>query len=147
MDIVKAGQDAAVDGNEIKVVQARKERGAQICALLGKSMRVSGWEGKVETVETELGGDKGVLSIDLGNDVAVETWNNSLSDIGSGTLISPESDLYAALGDLSEGDDVTFSGHFIAESGGNCIQEQSLVDKSGMATPDFSFKFDSVEKK
>lgn len=146
MDIVAAGQDAADDGNEIKIVQAGKERGKQICALLGKSLAVRDWTGTVEAVETEFGGDNGVLSIDLGSDVAAQTWNNSLSDIGSDTMISPESDLFADLADLSEGDDVTFRGQFVSESGGDCVQEQSLADESSMATPDFSFEFDSVKK-
>lgn len=145
MEIVAAGQEAAESGNEIQVVQAGKVRGKQICALLGPSLEVRDWSGTVEVVETELGGDKGVLSIDVGDGVAIGTWNNSLSDIGSNTLISTESKLFAVLANVSEGDDVTFSGRFIKESGGDCVEEQSLMDVNGMATPDFSFRFVSVK--
>ena len=144
LDVVAAGQDAADGGNEIQIVQAGKERGTRTCALLGHSLAAKNWAGTVEDVSTTLGGDSGVLSIDLGNDVAVQTWNNGMSDVGSHTLIEPNSDLFGSLADLNEGDEVTFSGHFIGESGGDCVEEQSLMDENSLATPDFSFKFSSV---
>lgn len=143
--IVDQGHDAADDAdNEIVVVQARKARGQAICKLL-PALRVKNWTGTVEDVSTVLGGDSGVLSIAITDDYAVQTWNNSLSDIGSRTLIKPSSAVYGQLAVLSEDDDVTFSGHFVSDSG-SCIQEQSLMDENGLLTPDFSFVFTMVKK-
>lgn len=147
LDIVEVGIDAAEDAdNEIKVVQARKGRGTALCSLLPRSLEVKKWTGEVEDVSTELGGDNGVLSVVISDDVAVQTWNNSLSDMDANTLIKPSSDMYGVLADLSEGDNVVFTGSFISD-GDNCLEEQSLLDESGMLTPDFSFQFDSVTKK
>ena len=142
--IVEKAHDAADSGNEIAVVQARKARGKSVCALLGPALSVKNWHGTVESVETELGGDDGVLAVTITDDIAVQTWNNGISDIGAGTLINPNSRVYAQLAQLGEGDDVTFSGHFIRD-GGNCLEEQSLMDVNGVLTPDFSFEFTSVK--
>jgi hypothetical protein len=146
LDLVQTGQEVADGGNEIAIVQAGQVRGKAICALLGQPLQVKNWTGSVEEVSTELGGDNGVLAIEIGNDVSVQTWNNSFSDIGSGTMIAPSSDLFGSLAELGEDDEVTFSGKFVNEGGGDCIQEQSLMDESGMTTPDFSFEFASVKK-
>jgi hypothetical protein len=144
--IVSKGQSVANDtDNEIAVVQARKARGKALCLLLPRTLRVNGWTGTIEDVSTELGGDKGVLSIDLGHGIAVETWNNSFSDAGSGTMIATNSRVYRALAKVSDGDRVKFSGNFIRD-GSNCLEEQSLMDVNGMKTPDFSFKFSSVTR-
>ena len=134
--IVEDGHDAAedADGNEIKIVQARKDRGTKLCALLPRSLDVKNWTGEVEEVSTELGGDKGVLSISISDDVAVQTWNNSLSDFDAETMIDPDSDMYATLAELSGGDEVEFSGEFIRD-GDNCLEEQSFLDESGVLTP------------
>ena len=142
--IVEKGHDTADSGNEIAVVQARKARGKAVCGLLGPALTATNWHGVVESVETELGGDDGVLGITLTDDIAVQTWNNGISDIGAGTLINPNSKVYAQLAQLEEGDDVVFSGHFVRD-GGNCLEEQSLMDINGMLTPDFSFRFSSVK--
>jgi hypothetical protein len=142
--IVEKGHDVADSGNEIAVVQARKQRGKSVCALLGSALAVKDWHGTVESVETELGGDAGVLAVTLTDDIAVQTWNNGISDIGAGTLINPNSKVYAQLAQLEEGDDVTFSGRFVRD-GANCVEEQSLMDVNGMLTPDFSFRFSAIK--
>jgi len=142
LKIVERAALKAESGNEFAVVKARKKRGGDICALM-PALKATNWVGEVEDASTELGGDSGVLALRLTDDVAVQTWNNSASDIGSNTLISPSSSLYDKLGSLSEGDEVTFSGRFVRAPG--CLEEQSLVDENGVLTPDFSFKFSSIK--
>lgn len=143
--IVQEGQDKAEDGNEVTVVAARKQRADDICQLLPESLKITDWIGEVADVETTLGGDSGILDIEIANDINVTTWNNGFSDAGDGTLIDPDSDVYAALGDLEEGDEVTFSGAFV-DAGDDCISEQSVFDTNGMKTPAFVFKFSEVSK-
>ena len=142
LEIVERAALKAESGNEIAVVKARKKRGRDICALM-PALKATNWVGEVEDASTELGGDSGVLALRLTDDIAVQTWNNSSSDIGSNTLISPSSSLYDKLGSLSEGDEVTFSGRFVRAP--DCLEEQSLVDENGVLTPDFSFKFSSIK--
>jgi len=85
------------------------------------------------------------LLVGLTDAIKISTWNNSVSDIVSKTLIAPDSKLYDSLASLKEGDQVKFSGHFVAEKA-NCLEEQSLVDRNGMTTPTFTFRFTSFEK-
>jgi len=125
-------------------VQARKARANAICDLL-PGLQAKNWTGTVSDVSTELGGDKGILEIQLTDDIKVSTWNNSLSDIDGHTLIDPASKLYASLADLSEDDEVVFSGKFVHDT--DCLSEQSVVDENGMSTPTFTFKFESVKAK
>jgi hypothetical protein len=139
-------EDAALkaeSGNEFAVVNARKQRGRKICALM-PALKATNWVGEVEDASTELGGDSGVLMLRLTDDIAAGTWNNSLSDIDANTLIKPSSSLYNKLGNLSEGDEVTFSGRFVR--GPDCLEEQSVVDKNGVLTPDFTFRFSSIKQ-
>jgi hypothetical protein len=143
LKIVERAALKAESGNEFAVVKARKKRGRDICVLM-PALRATNWVGEVEDASTELGGDSGVLALQIADDIAVQTWNNSASDIGSNTLINPNSSLYEKLGNLSEGDKVTFSGRFVRAPG--CLEEQSLVDENGVLTPDFSFKFSSIKQ-
>jgi hypothetical protein len=145
LSIVQKGQSAGESDNQILVVQARKTRARALCQLLPSSLRVKGWTGTIENISTVLGGDSGVLSIDVGHDIAVQTWDNWLSDLGDDTLIDTDSPLYTELATLREGDKVVFSGQFIGD-GDTCIDEQSLLDANGMKTPDFTFRFAEVRK-
>ena len=142
IEIVERAAHKAESGNEFAVVKARKKRGSEICALM-PALKATNWVAEVEDASTELGGDSGVLALRLTDGIAVQTWNNSLSDIDANTLIKPNSSLYNKLGSLSDGDEVTFSGRFIR--GPDCLEEQSLADENGVLTPDFSFKFNSIK--
>lgn len=137
---VAEGQSAVEGVNELKVVQARRARSEALCAALPTDQSVRNWVGTVESVETTLGGDGGVLSLEIAQDVAVQTWNNGLSDLGSGTLVNPDSPLFDRLAELDEGQQVYFSGRFDRDRK-TCVAESSLLDESGMRTPDFVLKF------
>lgn len=139
---VADGQEAAEDANELQVVQARKERGDAMCDALGGDLTVTNWVGEVETIKTTTGGDGGVLDLVVAEDVKVGTWNNGLSDLGTGSIIDPDSDLWTQIIDLEEGDKVYFSGRFDGDD--ECITESSVMDENGMLTPSFIFKFTSV---
>jgi len=145
IDAVNKAADEADDAdNEMKVVQLRHVRAKNIREIV-PSLKVTDWNGTIDDVSTTLGGDSGVISIKLDDDIKVSTWNNGLSDISDHTLIKEDSPLYASLADLEEGDKVEFSGKFIrdAEDG---IDEQSLMDINGVTSPEFTFRFKSVAK-
>ena len=113
-----------------------------MCAALDETLAAAGWVGVVERVETVLGGDSGVLSVEVAEDVTVGTWNNAFSDAGDDTLIEPGSELWSQVADLDAGDQVLFTGNFV--DGDDCISESSLMDVNGVETPAFGFKFRSV---
>jgi hypothetical protein len=139
--LVEEAAQKAESGNEFQVVNARKKRGREICALM-PALKATNWVGEVEEASTELGGDNGVVMLRITDDIAVGTWNNSLSDFDANSMIKPSSPLYDKLGNLSEGDSVTFSGKFVR--GPDCLEEQSLVDENGVLTPDFTFRFSAI---
>lgn len=91
-------------------------------------------------LDTTLGGDSSVITIEMADDIEVSTWNNALSDLMSDTLIDESSDLYASMTSLSEGDDVVFSGKFVKDSY-DCLLESSITDRGGMETPTFIMRF------
>lgn len=145
--IVQTAQETA-DGNdnEMKVAQARKTRNADLCDALPGNGSVSEWIGTVTDLDTTLGGDSGVLTLEMAEDIEVGTWNNGFSDLHDHTLIPTDSELYNDLASLEEGDEVVFSGKFVAH-GDDCTRESSLTDYGGMTSPSFIFKFDSVKAK
>lgn len=141
---VGAGQEAAEDATELQVVEARKTRADAMCEVLSPDKSVTDWIGTVENVETTLGGDGGVLALQVAEEVKVSTWNNGMSDIGDNTIIEEGTALWDQMVPLEEGDMVTFSGKFIKAS--DCISESSLMDENGMRTPDFVFRFTFLAK-
>lgn len=144
LGIVGRAQAAADGANEIGVVQARKTRGRQICRLLDSGLRVKQWVGVVDSVETTLGGDSGVLALTLADGVKVATWNNGFSDSGDDTLISEGSPVWTALGKLEEGDVIRFSAQLVDDDE-NCVRESSLIDLNGVLTPTFIARFEMVK--
>jgi len=137
----KAAYEAA--GNDMAKGGTRAKRGESICATL-PSKTVAGWTGRIVELGSNSEG-KGVLTIELSNGIQVRTWNNALSDIGSGTLIDPNSPLFTILANLKKGDPVRFSGTLFADRT-DCVREMSFVslDRS-MTRPEFLMRFTSAE--
>lgn len=105
-------------------------------------LRVNDWVGKLTLVDSNSDG-WGVLAVEIADDVRLSTWNNSLSDIGSGTLIKPGTALFQAASALKEGQTVRFSGTFVfdPETG---LAEQSISLRGKLEDPEFTFRFSSV---
>jgi hypothetical protein len=142
--IVQDGQEAAEGGNEVAAHKAHEVRTEAMCDALPDDLRISDWIGEVDEIDTTTGGDSGVLDVQIADGINVTTWNNSMSDSGDHTLIDPESSLYDTLAELEEGDEITFSGTFIA-SESDCLHEQSLFETNSMEHPAFVFRFASVD--
>lgn len=131
--------DAAA--NDVQRQDAQATRDQQLCQTLD-SGNFSGWVGDV----TEIIAADGMagLTIDIGDNVEMGTWNNSFSDIGDDTLVSSDSPLYSSISKLSEGDTVKVSGTF-SVSAGDCVRESSMTDAGTMNTPDFIVRFTSIQ--
>jgi hypothetical protein len=128
--------------NDMAKGAARPARAKEICTAV-RPGRVSGWIGTVETLSSNNDG-KGVLSVRVGPDVHVKTWNNSLSDIGDNTLIEPGSPIFQQATALTVGQTVRFSGTFL-RSDADCIREASMTLVGSISSPEFVFRFSEIE--
>jgi hypothetical protein len=136
-----ARQQYAAGQNDMAKGAARPARARSICGSL-TSQAVSSWVGKVNSLSTNSEG-KGVLKLEIGPDAYVKTYNNSLSDIGSKSLIEPNSQMYADAVKLSEGQIVAFSGNFL-RSDTDCIEESSISIRGSIDKPEFIMVFKSI---
>jgi len=65
--------------------------------------------------------------------------------LGDNTLINPNSQLYADISELSEGDMVVFSGTFLSDDKDH-IEEGSMSESGAMTDPEFLLLFNKVSK-
>ena len=86
---------------------------ARFCAVL-KGLGAVNWVGKISTLSSNSEG-KGVLEIEIANDIHIKTWNNALSDISDQTLIDPGSTLFAKISALKVGQKVVFQEHLLVQ--------------------------------
>jgi peptidoglycan hydrolase-like protein with peptidoglycan-binding domain len=122
-----------------------RQRVAALRQMLSDGPTVTNWIGKIYKLSSN-GDGFGVLEITLSDDTWVTTWNNSLSDMDDHTLIKPPSPVYAALGTLSEGDEVVFSGRFVTDVD-EVLKTTDLTMNSKMTEPEFLFVFTDVRKR
>lgn len=127
--------------NDMQIGGIRARRAQGICAAI-KSLQIANWIGRVTKVSANSDG-KGVLTVELADNIVVKTWNNDLSDIGSKTLIEPTSPLFQKASMLREGQAVRFSGSFI-KGDVDCVRESSMTLKGSMEEPDFIFRFSDI---
>lgn len=142
LSAIERGQQAVSEGNDLTLVTAARDRASQICPELGDGA-ADDWVGTIEDVGTVFGGKQGHLTVALGHDVELRTWDRESADPKGRTLIDPNSDLYRDLADLGTGDRVRFSGAFLPK-GASCLHETSVFPKNGMLTPGFVFRFTAV---
>jgi len=140
---VKDSQTAVENGNDITLVTAARDRASAVCALLPRGGAVEDWVGTLTKVGTVFGGKQGQVSVAVGNDVRLRTWDRESEDAKDHTLVDPNSDVYRSLADLKSGDRVRFSGTFVPH-GSTCLHETSLFARNGMLTPSFVFRFTEV---
>jgi len=142
IQIVNAAVSQFKNGrNDMESGAARPIRAQALCNLL-KSRHIANWLGTVTKLSTN-GEGKGVLYIEIAPNVNIQTMNNSLSDIGNGTLIDPTSSLFRAASHLHEGQQVRFSGAFV-ESDTDCFEEASMTLRGSITQPEFIMRFEDV---
>lgn len=138
-DSRRAYHDAA---NELARGGTRAQRKLKICRHIA-SRRVKGWVGTLTQLTTNSDG-KGVITVQIGDDVYMKTWNNALSDLAHRTLIDPTSKVFQPLANLAIGKRVKFSGRLFA-SKTDCIHEASLTLRGAMTAPEFIVRLSSVK--
>jgi hypothetical protein len=129
--------------NELAAGGIRNSRQLAICSAL-QGTRADGWIAKVSHQSTN-GDGKGVITLELGPDLHVSTWNNSLSDYSDKTLIDPDTQFFKSLAAMKRGDTVRFSGAFFP-SNVDCVAEQSVTLAGSMKSPVFTMRFSSIRK-
>lgn len=134
---IAAGESA---DNDLKVGLAMKKRDRAICKL--DVTKPKDWTGTITTLDSNGDGD-GILTLELADGISVGTWNNAFSDINDNTLIK-SSKLLDRLSEMSEGEQVTFSGSFIKESE-TCIANKGLTKVGKLMRPEFVFRFSAVK--
>ena len=136
--------DAA--SNDFQKGAVFQQRAAALRPLLNGGTAARNWIGKVYKLSSN-GDGFGVLEVTLSDDAWLTTWNNSFSDSGDHTLIPPGSPVYQALGTLSEGDEVVFSGHFLETGDRDVLHTNGLTMNSKLTEPEFLFVFTDLKKK
>ena len=138
-----AVHEYATAPNELKKTAIRMKRGESLKTVLPK-LRVSGWVGALDSMKTNRDGSA-YISIWLAGSEStyLKTWNNTLSDIGDGTLIKFGSEVYNTLSEMKEGTLIQFDGTFFGDRG-DYIRETSMTEGGSMTEPEFLFKFTKV---
>ncbi len=127
--------------NELQQSVLRDQRKAAIGSAL-RGYQVDSWLGEISGLETNSEG-KAILSVRISSDIQVKTWNNSISDIGSNTLIAKGTPVFDGLLNLSRGQSIKFSGSFFP-SDIDFAKETSMTIGGSMRRPEFLFKFQSI---
>lgn len=137
---IEAGRKAyeAVGHNPGKTAMARAARADAICqALNGRVAR--NWVGTIAHVG--LNADKlGTLTIQIGPNLFVKTWNTEAADGGFRTLMAPKEPLYLGAEFLGKYQQVVFSGNFY-NSSSDCVSESQLNVRDSMVEPAFVMTF------
>lgn len=137
---IEAGRKAyeVVAHNPGKTAMARAARADAICqALNGRIAR--NWVGTIAQVGVNA--DKlGTLTIQIGPDVFVKTWNTEAADGGFRTLLPPKEPLYLGAEFLGKYQQVVFSGNFY-NSGSDCVSEAHLGIRDAFMEPAFIMTF------
>lgn len=144
IEVVTTAQNRAQNAdNDLQKGGALSERNKAICNIL-RNKSVSNWNGIIKRIDSNSDG-KGIFSIEIVDDVLIQTWNNSVSDFSAESLIEPSSKLFGVIANLNKGDEVSFSGSFVSNSD-TCIEEQSLTLDGKVLEPEFTFRFKNVKK-
>lgn len=128
--------------NDMAQGATRPDRAAAICAAL--KTQPTNWIGTVETLSSNADGN-GILGARIARNVVLATTNNSLTDIYDHTLLPHGSAVFNQAVQLKTGQAIVFSGNFL-RSPIDCLQEQSLMVRSAMDNPEFSFRFSSIKQ-
>ncbi|MHA8020109.1 hypothetical protein ACX94F_08645 [Stenotrophomonas hibiscicola] len=111
---------------------------------------ISGWVGRIEAISTNQGADVVSLRIATsvdGFDIGYRTVSNRVSDIGSGSLITPDNPLFSALAGMQEGEVVEFDGEFLQDpSGDQGVWESSFTEEGSMEEPGFNLRFTAIRR-
>jgi len=139
---VKAQDGWGAASNDLQRGGLKAERDAAVCAAI-PNLQATDWTGVIRTIDAN-GEGKGVITIEVAENVQIKTWNTAFSDIMDETLVDPASPVFAAALKKAEGDVVTFSGEFISGEDAGCVRESSLTLSGAVQDPQFIFRFSGL---
>lgn len=146
IQIVADAQQKAHDAqNDMQKGGIKAERDKALCQSLQTSS-AQHWTGKIKTIDSTSDG-KGVLAVEIADNILVKTWNNALSDIAYHTVLEPGSPVFVAAARMKPGMPVALSGSFFRASddgSGDCFKESSVRLSGKLREPEFIFKFDFI---
>lgn len=130
--------------NELQESFLRTERNDAMTKVIGRDLAIDGWIGKITELGTD-SSDKAYIRISIAPNVELVTFNTSIFD-PLGTMISPGSELYSSLTNMSVGDAIKVSGIFVPHEQGG-LYEASLTINGAMTEPAFLFYFKSANSR
>ena len=115
-DYIAIVLDARKQYQAARTIEARKGVRAamqiRLHQLFGLYHEAGDWTGTIRNVQTLPGGERAV-SIEVGPNISVSTWQNRFFDTEHATLVNPPSPFYHALDDANAGTPVRFSATLI----------------------------------
>lgn len=142
VQIIEKARDAINDAEtDLQESVALRTRDKDLCSALG-GRTATNWTGVIGSVGAN-GEGKAYVTVDIGDNMKVSTWNNSFSDISDNTLIPTSSKFFDNLVSLKKGDPVTFSGTFLRDNN-SCLKKGNLTQFFYGIDPKFIFRFSSV---
>jgi hypothetical protein len=140
--VSQSQQESSGAQNDMQRGGIKNKRDKDICSLM-TNLNVKNWVGTIKEIGANSDG-KGVVEIEIAENIILKTWNNALSDISSNTLIDPNSQLFRTASSLKVGQSVKFTGKFLDGNEGECLDESSLTLTGKLREPEFIFKFSSI---
>jgi hypothetical protein len=126
------------EGNELRLAELRLARAEALRQAMGTT-QISSWTATLTKPRTTGDGDA-VVQVRLPCGATLKTWNNAMTDEGSGTLIAHDSPLYGTLAKLHEDQLVVIDGHLF-QGARDGFTELSFTELGSMLHPEFLFRF------
>ena len=131
--------------NDIQRARIVAERDRGIRDVLQNKYSFTNWEGVIRDIDVV--GESGIaLTVSLKCKIRIKTWNNTLSDMGDGTLIDIQSPIGDFLANAYPGDKVKVSGTFISGTNSH-IYESSITERGRMTEPEYIVHFRKITKR
>jgi uncharacterized protein len=139
----EAQKKSQTSENDMQIGGVKNARDKLICSLI-TTREVNNWIGAVKSISANSDG-KGIIEVELAQDVSVTTWNNAFSDTRFKTLIDPNEQLFQQASILKVGQQVRFSGKFFpSDTDGECLAEGSVTLRGKVLEPELIFKFAKI---
>jgi hypothetical protein len=141
--VIEKARDA-IDAAETDLQEsvALRARDKRLCSLLTGN-RADNWTGIIKNVGAN-GEGKAYITIEIGDDARVQTWNNAFSEIGDNTLIPDTNPIFDVIVPLEKGDSVKFSAKFL-KGRDTCLKQGNLTEFFYGRDPEFIVQFTKIE--
>lgn len=121
-----------------------RERDKELTEIIGEDLKVTDWVGTVVDKGITAEG-RGYIMIEIAQELRVVTWSNAFSDLTSATLLLPGTKPFEEFEQVSIGDAVDFSGHFL-EGEDTALDQGNWTEKNYGIKPEFLFHFEHVHQ-